>query len=369
MIERIYIDGFRCFTNLEFKPARINLIFGANGSGKSSFMDVFDRIIGLVIEGQDVSDLFSDSDLTKWGACQQQHFEIDLRVGKHTFCYVVELGSKSAGGGMVLRQERVSIGSTVLFRFEDGEVHLYSNEGREGTSFAFRGNRSFLAGIEERPETTLLMGFLVRLRSLCSYKLEPARMESVTQDEHQSLLKDGANFSSWYRHLSQEHAGDIPQFFAQLAEALPGFKALVLKGAGKQGRTRDLVVQMQAAGKAQYEVEFDDISDGQRALIVLYSLLLDIGSMPRSVLLDEPENYVGLSELQPWLQRLDDALGDEGQLFLVSHHPEVIDFMAAETPILFWRPGGGPVRVKAVEFDREAGLKASEQVARGLLHE
>lgn len=189
----------------------------------------------------------------------------------------------------------------------------------------------------------------------------------MTQDEQQTLLRDGANFASWYRHLSQERAGDIPQLFEQLTEALPGFEALALKGAGKQGRTRDLVVQMGAEGQNSYEVDFDAVSDGQRALIVLYALLVDIGAAPRTVLLDEPENYVGLSELQPWLQGLDEALGDTGQLFLISHHPEVIDFLAPENPIQFERIGGGPVRVKSADFDRKSGLRASEQVARGLL--
>ena len=77
---------------------------------------------------------------------------------------------------------------------------------------------------------------------------------------------------------------------------------------------------------------------------------------------------MGLSELQPWLQKLDDALGNVGQLFLISHHPEVIDFLAAENPILFDRSFGGPVRVKGVEFERETGVKASEQIGRGLLN-
>jgi len=53
---------------------------------------------------------------------------------------------------------------------------------------------------------------------------------------------------------------------------------------------------------------------------------------------------------------------------LISHHPEVIDFLAAENPILFDRSFGGPVRVKGVEFERETGVKASEQIGRGLLN-
>ncbi len=365
MITRVYIDNFRCFSNFEFKPGRINLLFGFNGSGKSSFMEVFDRIIALIIDGRDAPELFPGTDLTRWDTRHEQRFELDLEIDGKMFTYRTKLEYRSNWGGMALLDERVTCDDRILFSYEDGDVHLYKNDGSEGTKFSFRGNRSFIAGIEERPETMDLMRFLKHLRSLRSYKFEPTSMGSVTQEEQQTLSKDGSNFVSWYRHISQERAGDVPHLFAELTEALPGFQALALKGAGKQGRTRDLVVQMQAEGQKAYEVDFDAVSDGQRALIVLYSLLVDIGAAPRTVLLDEPENYVGLSELQPWLQCLDKALGDTGQLFLISHHPEVIDFLAPENPILFVRSGGGPVRVKRVDFDREVGLKASEQIARG----
>ncbi|MGH9752572.1 MAG: AAA family ATPase, partial [Blastocatellia bacterium] len=71
--------------------------------------------------------------------------------------------------------------------------------------------------------------------------------------------------------------------------------------------------------------------------------------------------------IQPWLVDLADAMRDEGQLFLISHHPEVIDYLAADHPLLFDRPGGGPTIVRTAPFDRSQGLKASELVARGLL--
>jgi predicted ATPase len=36
MLTRLYIDNFRCFVKFEYRPARTQLILGANGSGKSS---------------------------------------------------------------------------------------------------------------------------------------------------------------------------------------------------------------------------------------------------------------------------------------------------------------------------------------------
>ncbi len=367
MIQRIYIDNFRCFSNFELRPDRINLLLGVNGSGKSSFVNALDRIIALVVDGRDVAELFHEDDLSRWDSRAEQRFELDLEIDGETFTYRATLERRPSGSGLALRTERVTCGRRILFRYQDGDVFLHRDEGSALTQFPFRDNRSFLAGLEERPEMTELTRFLTRLRSLRSYKLEPTRMGSVTEEEQQGLRKDGANFASWYRHLSQERTGDLSRLFERLAEALPGFRVLKLPGAGKQGRTRDLLVEMRADDQKSYDVDFDAISDGQRALIVLYALLVDIRSNRQVVFLDEPENYVGLSELRPWLDLLDDALGDTGQLFFISHHPEVIDVLAPENPILFERPGGGPVRVKRASFDRESGLRASEQIARGLL--
>jgi len=39
MLTRIYVDNFRCLVNFEFKPGGKHLLFGRNGSGKSSFLD------------------------------------------------------------------------------------------------------------------------------------------------------------------------------------------------------------------------------------------------------------------------------------------------------------------------------------------
>ncbi len=366
MIKRIYIDNFRCFSNFELRPDRINLLFGANGAGKSSFVDALERLVRLALGGHEVEEIFTLGDLTRWDDRVEQRFELDLEVDGEVFVYGVTLCSTS-GAGMTLREERVSCGSQILFRYEDGDVHLYRNNGSEGTSFPFRGNRSFLGGIEERPETSRLTKFLTRLGTLRSYKLQPATMGSVSHEEQTHLLKDGMNFASWYRSMSQERAGDLPQLFDRLGEALPGFKALALKGAGKQGRTRDLVVQMRTGKEQAYELDFENVSDGQRALTALYAVLMDVAAGPQILLMDEPENYVGISELQPWLQALDEALGDRGQLFLISHHPEGIDYLAPENPLLFERHEGGPVRVRVADFDRDTGLKASEQIAEGLL--
>ena len=44
VIERVYIDNFRCFSSFELRLGRVNLLIGPNGSGKSSLVEVLAAI-------------------------------------------------------------------------------------------------------------------------------------------------------------------------------------------------------------------------------------------------------------------------------------------------------------------------------------
>ena len=86
-----------------------------------------------------------------------------------------------------------------------------------------------------------------------------------------------------------------------------------------------------------------------------------------TLFLDEPDNYVALPEIQPWLMALTDACGEAvSQVVVCSHHPELIDYLGADSGILLQREKSGVVTARKPEIDKlEGGLKLSELIARG----
>jgi len=83
---------------------------------------------------------------------------------------------------------------------------------------------------------------------------------------------------------------------------------------------------------------------------------------------DEPKNFLALSEIQPWLTTLYDFCSDgETQALLISHHPELIDYLASSAGYWFDRQSNAPVRVSRIADD-DSGIPISELVARGWLH-
>jgi len=114
-----------------------------------------------------------------------------------------------------------------------------------------------------------------------------------------------------------------------------------------------------------YHVLFDGMSEGQRCLVALYTALLATQDQECSVLWDEPDNYVSLREIQPWLEEIRKVVEKPGrQCLLISHHPELINALAAEHGTLIYREDGGAARAKPFEWT-DGEVPPAEIVARG----
>jgi predicted ATPase len=155
------------------------------------------------------------------------------------------------------------------------------------------------------------------------------------------------------------------KLFQELKEVIPGFDSFSLKEAGE---AKVLKVLFDAPGSQKRPMAFDfsELSDGQKVLAALYALLFLLKDEGYSLFLDEPDNFVALREIQPWLTALMDACGDSiEQAILISHHPEIIDHLALRSGRWFDRDNNGPARVTHHPKAQVEGLTASETVARG----
>ena len=118
---------------------------------------------------------------------------------------------------------------------------------------------------------------------------------------------------------------------------------------------------------------YNELSDGQKMLIALYSLLYAARADSKfnyTLLIDEPGNFLALPEIQPWLIELyDDCMEQRLQALLISHHPEFINYLLA-SPVGYWfeRSSNGPTRVRPITSQEADGMPMSEIIARGWLN-
>ena len=128
MLKRLYIDNFRCLVNFELKLDPINLLLGANSSGKTSVFDVLRRLQDFIIGDFRVHDVFPVGDLTLWQTGGRQRFELEVSSGHDIYAYRLLLERETDRRRMRVFEERLDLNGKPLFHCKDGMAQLYRDE-------------------------------------------------------------------------------------------------------------------------------------------------------------------------------------------------------------------------------------------------
>ena len=365
MLKRVYVDNFRCLVNFELKLDRVNLLLGGNGTGKTTVFEVLYRLQQFVAGNAKVLAVFPSAELTRWQSSPTQRFELELQAGQANYAYVLVLEHDEDRRKAKIKSETLTMEGKKLFHFQQGNAELYHDDFTPGPQYPFDWTQSGVGVLQPRPDNKKLTRFRKELQNIIIACPHPMRMSSESRDEDSVLSRNMENFVSWYRFLSQEHQGAMLAIFQELKRVIPGFNSFSVKEAG-EARVLKVLLDRPGGNGRPLTYDFGELSDGQRVLVALYALLFGLKDEGISLFLDEPDNFVALREIQPWLTALTDSCG-EGveQAILISHHPEIIDHLALSSGRWFDRDSNGPTRVTDKPNAQVDGLKPSESMARG----
>ena len=366
MLQKLYVDNYKCLVNFTLPFQEVTLLLGPNGVGKTAVLDVMFGLRQILTEGVPIIDAraFPTRTLTRWQNHNLQVFEIQVRLDDGTFDYRLEVDHNRAAEDARIQLERLRRDGRPLFKSELGRAQLYRDDHSEGPTLTVDWSESFLARIAQRDDNKHLTRFKDFMRALTVCGLHPTTFLTESMKEGRVLQRDGRNFADWYRHMVQERTDLAIELTNTLREIIDDFRTIRMEQVGLD--TRALMVACRKADE-EYLLRFGELSDGQRALILLYGLLHLTRGRDCTLFLDEPDNYVALPEIQPWLMELSDACGEAGrQAVVCSHHPELIDYLGGEHGLLLDREASGVVTVRKLGARLvENGLKLSETIARG----
>src|SRR5947209_13320060 len=189
-------------------------------------------------------------------------------------------------------------------------------------------------------------------------------MDENTDTEERWHNDELSNFAGWYRYLVQAYPDENVRFGNAIKEVLDGFQALRFSSE-KDGR-RKLTADFKGPGRERSSYTIEELSEGQRYLLALYMVLHFLISRGHTVFIDEPDNFISLREIQPWLLTAEEAVEERGgQLILISHHPEILNLWASRCGLRFFRERSEERRVGKFKPDPEGNLPPSELIARG----
>ena len=363
MLSRLYVDNFRCLENFELDLDQTNVFLGRNGTGKTSVLNVLRNIQNLVVRGSKVDTVFPARDISLYGQRNEQRFEIETRINEETYRYSLIVQHDPSRSKMRVEEEVLEHDGNPIFEFKNGDAQLYRDDYSKGPSYPFDWSQSGIGFLNERIDNKKLTQFKKEIANYIIVSCCPPIMsaETRTEDEFSEPLMQ--NFVGWYRRAAQENMRSIVSLFETLREALPGFDSINLTESGENSRALKAIFRGSSPEPIRYG--FDQLSDGQRALIAMYSLLHLAADRRVSLFVDEPDNYLALGEVQPYLADAVERVGRSlGQIVVASHHPVTIDYMAGANGRWFLRDGDGPVRVSKEPQHTVDGLSLSEIIAR-----
>ena len=361
MLTRVYIDNFRSFVNFEYTPAKKQLLLGANGSGKSSLLDAI-RYIKRFVEGSE--NPFLQSTRTRWQDRPLQVIEVGALLDHQKYEYRVEIRFDSETTQPSVSVESLRVSEKPVFELANGEIRFFSSNSNQSTALPLETSKSAL-------HLSLLSNSHVRrfvewLQTIHCFRIDeyPSAMNESSDREERQPHDELENLAAWYRHLVQAFPDENIGFLQSLREALDGFQTL--RFSSDEDGIKNLRADFTASTRQKVNYSLSELSEGQRCLIALYMILHFLILKGHTVFIDEPDNFVALREIQPWLLKAEEAVEDrDGQLILVSHHPEILNQWASTHGLRFFREDNGHVRTEKFKSDPKGNLQPSDLIARG----
>ncbi len=372
MVKRIYIDNFRCFVNLELHLENINLLMGPNGSGKTSVFTILETLHRLISEGEKINDLFKSESLTRWQPdAMLQKVELDVSGNGGTYRYSLEVEHLSHRQTARIRNESLFFDAQPLYRFNIetdetgasvGTGRLYNdNPTHPGIPLPFDWARSGLYMVQERHDNKRLTWFKTCMERLIIAGIDPHAMHAETREARTRPAWNFSDYADWLDHLADEHRREVGLLEGELRKIIDGFDIFRFQKAGEAK-----ILKAEFVDKTMFRL--DELSDGQRVMIALYTLLYSLHE--GTLCVDEPENFLALPEIQPWLDTLFDRLAEfPAQVILISHHPRVVNYLAGHAGFWFSRPEKRHVRVQRVAEAEDTGISLAKLMELGWIYD
>ncbi len=389
MLTRFHADNFKCLQNFTIEFDTFTLLTGPNGSGKSTVLEALRSVANLLAQRGNLETLFPTASLTRWDNRAEQVFEVDVRtpntgegaeaLAGGNYHYALRIGYDRLRRQNRVVEERLAFEDKDLYRASldpntpqtsgapSFRAQLFKDSGQRGPEVMMDWLYSGVARIQEVADNRLLQRFRRFFNQLVILGINPDSVSAETRADEPMIDFNGGNFAGWLLHLLSAEGLACREAERSLKDGL--LPELALFQLEAEGSLRIAKAVFQVNGK-EIKLRLDELSAGQRAIVILEHALAVAKTWGGTLIIDEPANFLGLTEIQPLLHRLHDA-GTAGQLqaIITSHHPMSIDLFAEQAGRWLERAALGPTRchqvAERVERLPDSAMPLSEMVARG----
>lgn len=275
-LKRVQISGFKSIASLDLQMKPINILIGANGSGKSNFISLFSFLRHLsegklqtYVEKNGFANTFFH-----FGAKKNKTLSLNLAIGDNG--YYADFIHGEANDALVFQAEYCTFtGSSKEFRIK----------GRLGESGLLPGGEADSVYVRQYTREYLNA---CRVYHFHDTSASATFKQAQKLSANTYLQNDAANLAPFLYYLKEHWPESYQEILAAIQTVAPFFHDFHLVPQGQQGDESLLLRWTHREHDAPFSA--NQLSDGTARFICLASLFLQPqGMRPRTILLDEPE--------------------------------------------------------------------------------
>lgn len=355
-LEKLTIQGFKSIESLvDFEPGNLTVLIGANGSGKSNFVDFFRMIIAMSQEAfQKYANNQGEESLFFLGPKFTPQIKASLGFVNSSFHFALEL---TAQGKVVISEAEIIEPGIAEAIITEAEIIEPGKTG-EKDKVMWAGVQELIGfGTYPRDHDHLpITGPLTENMKIYHINdtsgLAPMMRESLVQDDIY-LREDGANLPAYLLMLKNDHEKHYLLIRDTIRLAAPFFDDFLLRSKDRGGLEKVRLEWMQKGN--DFPFQSIQLSDGTIRFICLVTALMQ-PDPPSMIILDEPE--LGLHPFAiNLLADLIKSASERTQVIVSTQSPQLLDHFDPEHIVVVNRKEGRSVFERLSSEQLEDWLK------------
>ena len=334
-IKRITVKGFKSIKSLvDFELNHLNVIVGANGSGKSNFVQLFEMIHAISLKGFQ-SFVYKNGDSKSFpfnGFKETPKIDVGLE-------FTSKLNSKGGSTFYNLALTPSPIGKLLI---NESCGYLAPNKSSYGPPDE-ESRLEETIELDKQGDTEKAIGYFVHdaishwmiYHFHDSSLLAPMRTPEL-KDDNKYLRSDASNIAPFLLHLKNQFPGNYKSIVLAVQAVMPFFKDFTLETT-KNALEENVKLTWSQKG-TDYPMQSFHLSDGSIRFICLATALLQ-PNPPSIIIIDEPELGLHPAAIEI-LANLIEVASRSTQVIVATQSPLLLDKFNVEDIIIAKRDKG-----------------------------